>query len=54
MLPLFLLLVIGWQYFQLTTGKASSNQEIVSNKPRPRIKITLNVKCNIMAASHAD
>lgn len=31
MLPLFLLLVIGWQYFQLTTGKASSNQEIVSN-----------------------
>lgn len=31
MLPLFLLLVIGWQYFQLTSGKASSDQEIVSN-----------------------
>lgn len=31
MLPLFLLLVIGWQYFQLTTGKATSNQEVVSS-----------------------
>lgn len=30
MLPLFLLLILGWQYFQLTTEKASSNQEIVS------------------------
>lgn len=30
MLPLFLLLVLGWQYSQVTTGKASSNQEIVS------------------------
>ncbi|XP_056906909.1 multiple C2 and transmembrane domain-containing protein 2 isoform X2 [Takifugu flavidus] len=30
MLPLFLLLILGWQYFQLTTGNASSNQEIVN------------------------
>ncbi|CAJ1056822.1 multiple C2 and transmembrane domain-containing protein 2 [Xyrichtys novacula] len=30
MLPLFLLLLIGWQYFQLTTGKASSNQDLVN------------------------
>ncbi|XP_029698036.1 multiple C2 and transmembrane domain-containing protein 2 isoform X2 [Takifugu rubripes] len=30
MLPLFLLLILGWQYFQLTSGKASSNQEIVN------------------------
>ncbi|XP_041651749.1 multiple C2 and transmembrane domain-containing protein 2 [Cheilinus undulatus] len=30
MLPLFLLLLIGWQYFQLSTGKASSNQDLVN------------------------
>ncbi|TKS73404.1 Multiple C2 and transmembrane domain-containing protein 2 [Collichthys lucidus] len=30
MLPLFLLLLIGWQYFQLTAGKASSNQDLVN------------------------
>lgn len=30
MLPLFLLLLIGWHYFQLTTGKASSNQDLVN------------------------
>nr|XP_020499217.1 multiple C2 and transmembrane domain-containing protein 2 [Labrus bergylta] len=30
MLPLFLLLLIGWQYFQLTVGKASSNQDPVN------------------------
>uniref|UniRef100_A0A3Q1CBC9 C2 domain-containing protein n=1 Tax=Amphiprion ocellaris TaxID=80972 RepID=A0A3Q1CBC9_AMPOC len=30
MLPLFLLLLIGWNYFQLTTGKASSNQDLVN------------------------
>ncbi|TNN00916.1 hypothetical protein fugu_012162 [Takifugu bimaculatus] len=30
MLPLFLLLILGWQYSQLTTGNASSNQEIVN------------------------
>ncbi|KAM7002987.1 multiple C2 and transmembrane domain-containing protein 2 [Tautogolabrus adspersus] len=30
MLPLFLLLLLGWQYFQLTTGKASSNQDLVN------------------------
>uniref|UniRef100_H3DPI3 Multiple C2 domains, transmembrane 2a n=1 Tax=Tetraodon nigroviridis TaxID=99883 RepID=H3DPI3_TETNG len=30
MLPLFLLLIIGWQYFQLTTGKACPNQEMVN------------------------
>ncbi|KAM9351988.1 LOW QUALITY PROTEIN: multiple C2 and transmembrane domain-containing protein 2 [Symphorus nematophorus] len=30
MLPLFLLLLIGWQYFQLTTGKANSNQDLVN------------------------
>lgn len=32
MLPLFLLLLIGWQYFQLTAGKASSNQDLVSDE----------------------
>uniref|UniRef100_A0A3B5B0R5 Multiple C2 and transmembrane domain-containing protein 2-like n=1 Tax=Stegastes partitus TaxID=144197 RepID=A0A3B5B0R5_9TELE len=31
MLPLFLLLLIGWNYFQLTTGRASSNQDLVSD-----------------------
>ncbi|XP_074534153.1 multiple C2 and transmembrane domain-containing protein 2 isoform X2 [Halichoeres trimaculatus] len=30
MLPLFLLLLLGWQYFQLSTGKASSNQDLVN------------------------
>ncbi|XP_022065728.2 multiple C2 and transmembrane domain-containing protein 2 isoform X1 [Acanthochromis polyacanthus] len=30
MLPLFLLLLIGWNYFQLTTGKASYNQDLVN------------------------
>uniref|UniRef100_UPI0037E9A0C6 multiple C2 and transmembrane domain-containing protein 2 isoform X2 n=1 Tax=Semicossyphus pulcher TaxID=241346 RepID=UPI0037E9A0C6 len=30
MLPLFLLLLIGWQYFQLSAGKASSNQDLVN------------------------
>ncbi|XP_029952381.1 multiple C2 and transmembrane domain-containing protein 2 [Salarias fasciatus] len=30
MLPLFLLLLIGWNYFQLSTGKASSNQDLVN------------------------
>ncbi|XP_028286013.1 multiple C2 and transmembrane domain-containing protein 2 isoform X2 [Parambassis ranga] len=30
MLPLFLLLLIGWNYFQLTSGKASSNQDLVN------------------------
>ncbi|KAG8012627.1 Multiple C2 and transmembrane domain-containing protein 2 [Nibea albiflora] len=30
MLPLFLLLLIGWHYFQLTAGKASSNQDLVN------------------------
>uniref|UniRef100_A0A3P8TCJ7 Multiple C2 domains, transmembrane 2a n=1 Tax=Amphiprion percula TaxID=161767 RepID=A0A3P8TCJ7_AMPPE len=34
MLPLFLLLLIGWNYFQLTTGKASSNQDLVSIRTR--------------------
>lgn len=29
MLPLFLLLLIGWHYFQLTAGKTSSNQDLV-------------------------
>uniref|UniRef100_A0A672JF99 Multiple C2 and transmembrane domain-containing protein 2-like n=1 Tax=Salarias fasciatus TaxID=181472 RepID=A0A672JF99_SALFA len=32
MLPLFLLLLIGWNYFQLSTGKASSNQDLVSDE----------------------
>uniref|UniRef100_A0A8C7ZGE2 Multiple C2 domains, transmembrane 2a n=1 Tax=Oryzias sinensis TaxID=183150 RepID=A0A8C7ZGE2_9TELE len=32
MLPLFLLLLIGWNYYQLSTGKASSNQDLVSNE----------------------
>lgn len=32
MLPLFLLLLIGWQYFQLSAGKASSNQDLVSDE----------------------
>ncbi|XP_063763427.1 multiple C2 and transmembrane domain-containing protein 2 isoform X2 [Eleginops maclovinus] len=30
MLPLFLLLLIGWHYFQLSAGKASSNQDLVN------------------------
>uniref|UniRef100_A0A3Q3LHZ6 Multiple C2 domains, transmembrane 2a n=1 Tax=Mastacembelus armatus TaxID=205130 RepID=A0A3Q3LHZ6_9TELE len=30
MLPLFLFLLISWNYFQLTVGKASSNQDLVS------------------------
>ncbi|XP_076590147.1 multiple C2 and transmembrane domain-containing protein 2 isoform X2 [Chaetodon auriga] len=30
MLPLFLLLLIGWHYFQLTAEKASSNQDLVN------------------------
>ncbi|XP_072241231.1 multiple C2 and transmembrane domain-containing protein 2 [Leuresthes tenuis] len=30
MLPLFLLLLIGWNYVQLSTGKASSNQDLVN------------------------
>ncbi|XP_075946007.1 multiple C2 and transmembrane domain-containing protein 2 [Anarhichas minor] len=30
MLPLFLLLLIGWHYFQLSTGKDSSNQDPVN------------------------
>lgn len=32
MLPLFLLLLIGWHYFQLTAGKTSSNQDLVSDQ----------------------
>ncbi|KAK2842232.1 hypothetical protein Q5P01_012432 [Channa striata] len=30
MLPLFLLLLIGWNYFQLTAGKANTNQDLVN------------------------
>nr|XP_020466859.1 multiple C2 and transmembrane domain-containing protein 2-like isoform X2 [Monopterus albus] len=30
MLPLFLLLLIGWNYFQLTAGKDTSNQDLVN------------------------
>ncbi|XP_075998450.1 multiple C2 and transmembrane domain-containing protein 2 [Genypterus blacodes] len=30
MLPLFLLLLIGWSYFQLYSGKTSSNQDLVN------------------------
>lgn len=30
MLPLFLLLLIGWHYFQNAAGKASSNQDLVN------------------------
>uniref|UniRef100_A0A8D0AHH2 Multiple C2 domains, transmembrane 2a n=1 Tax=Sander lucioperca TaxID=283035 RepID=A0A8D0AHH2_SANLU len=32
MLPLFLLLLLGWQYFQLTGGKASPNLDLESGK----------------------
>uniref|UniRef100_A0A3Q2NWL9 Multiple C2 domains, transmembrane 2a n=1 Tax=Fundulus heteroclitus TaxID=8078 RepID=A0A3Q2NWL9_FUNHE len=32
MLPLFLLLLIGWNYIQLSREKASSNQELVSDE----------------------
>jgi len=32
MLPLFLLLLIGWHYLQLTAWKASSNQDPVSDE----------------------
>lgn len=30
MFPLFLLLLIGWNYFQLSTGRASYNQDLVN------------------------
>uniref|UniRef100_UPI003AAE5970 multiple C2 and transmembrane domain-containing protein 2-like n=1 Tax=Centroberyx gerrardi TaxID=166262 RepID=UPI003AAE5970 len=30
MLPLFLLLLVGWNYFQLSKGRASSNQDLVN------------------------
>uniref|UniRef100_A0A8D3CSU7 Multiple C2 domains, transmembrane 2a n=1 Tax=Scophthalmus maximus TaxID=52904 RepID=A0A8D3CSU7_SCOMX len=30
MLPLFLLLLTGWNYFQLSVGKANSNQDLVN------------------------
>lgn len=30
MLPLFLLLLLGWHYFQLSTGKSSSGQDLVN------------------------
>lgn len=32
MLPLFLLLLLGWHYFQLSAGKTSTNQDLVSNE----------------------
>lgn len=32
MLPLFLLLLIGWNYFQIAAGKANSNQDLVSDE----------------------
>lgn len=32
MLPLFLLLLIGWHYFHLSAGKGSSNQDEVSDE----------------------
>uniref|UniRef100_A0A669CTF4 Multiple C2 domains, transmembrane 2a n=1 Tax=Oreochromis niloticus TaxID=8128 RepID=A0A669CTF4_ORENI len=32
MLPLFLLLLIGWNYFQLSTGRASYNQDLEPGK----------------------
>uniref|UniRef100_A0A3B4UEF1 Multiple C2 and transmembrane domain containing 2 n=1 Tax=Seriola dumerili TaxID=41447 RepID=A0A3B4UEF1_SERDU len=32
MLPLFLLLLVSWNYFQLAAGKASSNQDLVSDE----------------------
>uniref|UniRef100_A0A8C8ESI8 C2 domain-containing protein n=1 Tax=Oncorhynchus tshawytscha TaxID=74940 RepID=A0A8C8ESI8_ONCTS len=32
MLPLFLLLLIGWNYFQITTERISSNQDLESGK----------------------
>uniref|UniRef100_A0AAQ6IJJ0 C2 domain-containing protein n=1 Tax=Anabas testudineus TaxID=64144 RepID=A0AAQ6IJJ0_ANATE len=32
MLPLFLLLLIGWNYFQLNAGKANSNQDLEAGK----------------------
>uniref|UniRef100_A0A3Q0SZW0 Multiple C2 domains, transmembrane 2a n=1 Tax=Amphilophus citrinellus TaxID=61819 RepID=A0A3Q0SZW0_AMPCI len=32
MLPLFLLLLIGWNYFQLTTGKANNSQDLEPGK----------------------
>ncbi|KAM3870613.1 multiple C2 and transmembrane domain-containing protein 2-like [Diretmus argenteus] len=30
MLPLFLLLLVGWNYFQLSSGRVSSNQDLVN------------------------
>lgn len=30
MMPIFLLLLIGWNYFQVTPGRVSSNQDLVS------------------------
>lgn len=31
MLPLFLLLLLGWHYFQLSMGKSTSGQDLVSD-----------------------
>lgn len=32
MLPLFLLLLLGWHYFQISAGKTSTNQDLVSDE----------------------
>uniref|UniRef100_A0A3Q3W307 C2 domain-containing protein n=1 Tax=Mola mola TaxID=94237 RepID=A0A3Q3W307_MOLML len=39
MLPLFLLLLIGWHYFHLSAGKTSSNQDLVSDQCREPFRL---------------
>lgn len=38
MLPLFLLLLLGWHYFQLSAGKTSTNQDLVSDEHSTRFQ----------------
>lgn len=39
MLPLFLLLLIGWHYFHLSAGMTSSNQDLVSDQCREPFRL---------------
>lgn len=40
MLPLFLLLLLGWHYFQLS-GKTSTNQDLVSDEHSTRFQYSV-------------
>lgn len=46
MLPLFLLLLIGWNYFQLSTGRASYNQDLVSDEDFSIFFKCMVLQCN--------